>query len=64
MRQLLAEVAGGNRGHDDVDAGEQQQEQRDAGGEGFDGPQRRVLRPGDGADLVGDQPDEQHQPDY
>ena len=29
------------RGQDDVDAGEQQQEQRNAGGEGFDGPQAR-----------------------
>jgi hypothetical protein len=35
-RQRLAEVAGGNRGHDDIGAGEQQQKQRNAGGEGLD----------------------------
>lgn len=30
----LAETAGGDRGHDDIGGGEQQHEQRDAGGEG------------------------------
>jgi hypothetical protein len=39
--QRLGEVAGGNRVQDDVGAGEQQQEQRNAGGEGFDPPQAR-----------------------
>jgi Zn-dependent alcohol dehydrogenase len=39
--QLPVEVAGRHLGHDDVGAGEQQQEQRNAGGQGFDGPQAR-----------------------
>jgi hypothetical protein len=60
----LAEAAGGEGGHGDIGTGEQQQEQRDAGGEGFDGPQLRVLRLGDPANLDGDQPSEQHQPDH
>src|SRR5215471_7618025 len=47
----LAEAAGREGGHDDVGAGEQQQEQRDAGGEGFDGPQPRVSRCADPANL-------------
>jgi Zn-dependent alcohol dehydrogenase len=41
VRQLPVEVAGRHLGHDDIGAGEQQQEQRNAGGQGFDGPQAR-----------------------
>jgi hypothetical protein len=39
--QPPVEVASRHRGHGDVGAGEQQQEQRNAGGQGFDGPQAR-----------------------
>ena len=41
---MLAEVAGGVRGHGDVGAGEQHQDQREAGGEGLD---RRRFGNGD-----------------
>jgi threonine dehydrogenase-like Zn-dependent dehydrogenase len=41
VRQRPVEVGGRHPGHDDVAAGEQQQEQRNAGGQGFDGPQAR-----------------------
>jgi hypothetical protein len=57
-------VTASARGHDDVGAGEQQQEQRNAGREGFDSPQARKLRPDDKTDLEGDQTDEHHQPDH
>src|SRR5215471_3188105 len=63
VRQMLAEALDRERGQRDVGGGEQQQEQRDADGQGLDGPQLRERRAHDRADVEGDQGDERHQPD-
>jgi len=59
----LAEAAGRDAGDDHVAAGEQQQEERHAGGEGLQRPQPGELGGDDRADLEGDQRAERGQPD-
>ena len=61
--QRLAEVASGNRRQHDIGRREQQQEQRNAGGEGFDSAKQRERGPGDRADLICQQAGEDYKPD-
>jgi hypothetical protein len=62
-RQRLAEIVNRYGAHDEIGAGKQQQKQWNARRKSSDGPQGRIRRPDDRADLKGDQSNKRQKPD-